>query len=63
MKVPALAIMAENPWPKDNASIYKTIAPDIDYRVWRGVSHFMMMEKPKEFNEAVRSFITKNKLL
>ena len=63
IKVPALAIMAETPWPKENADIYKTIAPNIDYQRWTGVSHFLMMEKPKEFNDAVRSFVVKNKLL
>lgn len=61
--LPALAIMAENPWPKDNAEIYKVIALGIDYQQWTGVSHFLMMERPKEFNNAVRSFITKNNLL
>ncbi len=63
IKVPVLAVMAETPWPKNNAEIYKTIAPDIDYQLWTGVSHFLMMEKPKEFNDAVRSFVMKNKLL
>jgi pimeloyl-ACP methyl ester carboxylesterase len=28
-----------------------------------GVSHFLMLEKPKEFNETVAAFIVKNKLL
>ena len=63
IKVPALAIMAETPWPKDNADIYKTIAPNIDYQRWTSVSHFLMMEKPKEFNDAVRLFVVKNKFL
>jgi pimeloyl-ACP methyl ester carboxylesterase len=31
--------------------------------VWEGVSHFLMMEKPEEFNTAVSEFIEKHRLL
>ena len=31
--------------------------------MWDGVGHFVMMERPKEFNEAVLAFLDKNKLL
>ena len=62
--VPVLATMAPSPyWPKDLETQYKSIAPNIDFQMWSGVSHFLHMEKPKEFNEAVASFIVKNKLL
>ena len=64
IKVPVLAVMnAEGRWPKDNADRYKTIAPNVDYRSWTGVSHFLFMERPTEFNDAVKGFITTNKLL
>jgi hypothetical protein len=39
------------------------IAPNLDFKMWTGVSHFLMMEKPNEFNYAIQSFIAKNKLL
>jgi hypothetical protein len=26
------------------------LGPDLDYEMWEGVSHFIMMEKPNEFN-------------
>ena len=55
--------MADSPWPKNNAEIYKTVAPNIDYQRWTGVSHFLMMERPKEFNVVVGAFVKKNKLL
>lgn len=62
--VPVLAIMAESPWVKpDTKDAFRTIAPNIDFQMWTGVSHFLMMEKPKEFNEAVTAFVAKNKLL
>ncbi|NOT46254.1 MAG: alpha/beta hydrolase [Acidobacteria bacterium] len=62
--VPVLATMAPSPyWPKDIEQQYKAIAPTIDFQAWTGVSHFLHMEKPKEFNDAVSAFIAKNKLL
>jgi pimeloyl-ACP methyl ester carboxylesterase len=64
IKVPVLAIMAQSPWVKaDTKQVFKTIAPNLDFQLWSGVSHFLMMEKPKEFNEQVRTFIATNKLL
>jgi len=64
INVPVLAIMAQNPmWPAEMEARYKAIAPKTNYQVWDGVSHFLHMEKPKEFNEQIRLFITKNKLL
>jgi pimeloyl-ACP methyl ester carboxylesterase len=39
------------------------MAPNLDFQMWEGVGHFLMMEKPKEFNEAVIAFLDKNKLL
>jgi pimeloyl-ACP methyl ester carboxylesterase len=62
--VPVLAVMAPSPfWPADVKEIFTSIAPKIDFQMWTGVSHFLHMEKPKEFNEQVASFIVKNKLL
>ena len=61
--VPALAIMAKTPFlPANNEQIYRGIAPNLDYRVWDGVAHFLMMEKPKEFNDTLTGFLTKNGL-
>ena len=64
INVPVLAVMAKSPtWPADIKEIYTSIAPNIDFQMWSGVSHFLFMEKPAEFNEQVRGFIVKNKLL
>jgi pimeloyl-ACP methyl ester carboxylesterase len=64
IKVPVLAIMAKSPFlPADAETFYREIAPNIEYKLWDGVSHFLMMEKPKEFNEAVAGFLAKNGLL
>lgn len=62
--VPVLAIMAKNPfYPPNLEPSYRAIAPNLDFQMWEGVGHFIMMEKPKEFNAAVLSFLDKNKLL
>ena len=62
--VPVLAVMAQSPfWPPDVKEVFTSIAPNIDFQMWTGVSHFLHMEKPTEFNEQVRGFFVKNKLL
>jgi pimeloyl-ACP methyl ester carboxylesterase len=64
INVPVLAIMARNPFlPADIEQRYRSIAPNMEFLMWDGVGHFIMMEKPKEFNEAVLAFLDKNKLL
>src|SRR5436190_6228872 len=64
INIPVLAVMAQSPWVNADTKIkFETIAPDLDFQLWPGVSHFLMMEKPDEFNNAVRSFVVKNKLL
>ncbi|MEP6636228.1 MAG: alpha/beta fold hydrolase [Acidobacteriota bacterium] len=64
INVPVLAIMAKNPFYGPNLEeFYHGLAPNLDFQMWDGVGHFIMMEKPKEFNEAVLVFLDKNQLL
>lgn len=64
INVPVLAIMAPSPfWPANVKDQFTEIAPKIDFQMWSGVSHFLFMEKPKDFNDSVAAFISKNKLL
>jgi len=64
INVPVLAIMAKSPFlPADNEQFYRSLAPKLEYHMWEGVSHFLMMEKPTEFNEALAAFLMKNGLL
>jgi pimeloyl-ACP methyl ester carboxylesterase len=64
INVPVLAIMAKSPfYPADTEQFYHSIAPNLDFQVWEGVGHFLMMEKPTEFNAAVITFLNKNALL
>ena len=62
--VPVLAIMAKTPLlPPNTEESFRAIAPKLDFQMFDGVGHFLMMEKPKEFNAAVIAWLDKNKLL
>ena len=64
INVPVLAVLAKSPfWAADTEQFLRSLAPKLDYQMWEGVHHFVMMEKPKEFNEAVIAFLNKNGLL
>jgi pimeloyl-ACP methyl ester carboxylesterase len=64
INVPVLAIMANNPFfGADLEQRYREIAPNMEFVMWEGVGHFVMMDRAKEFNDAVLAFLDKNKLL
>lgn len=64
INVPVLAILAKSPfWPADTEQFLHSIAPDLSYQMWEGVSHFLFMDRPKEFNAAVITFLDQKKLL
>lgn len=61
---PVLAVMAQSDWwPPNTRERFAEIAPRMEWHMWTGVSHFLQMERPREFNSLVRTFIKKNKLL
>jgi len=64
INVPVLAILAKSPfWPADTEQFLRGLAPDLEFVTWEGVSHFLMMDKPKEFDAAVIAFLNKKALL
>lgn len=64
IKVPLLAILAKSPfWPPDTETFLRSLAPNLEFHMWDGVSHFLMMDKSQEFNETLRGFLAKNRLL
>ena len=64
VNVPVLAIMARTPLlPANTEESFREIAPKLDFQVFDGVGHFLMMEKPKEFDAAVIQWLDKNSLL
>jgi len=61
--VPVLVILAKQPvWTGEYEQFVRRLAPKVDYQVWDNVSHFLMMEKPREFNAAVLKFLEQNRL-
>ncbi|HEX8265909.1 MAG TPA: alpha/beta hydrolase [Pyrinomonadaceae bacterium] len=63
INVPVLAILAKSPfWAADTEQFLRGLAPNLEFQMWDGVSHFLMMEKPAEFNQSVKAFLVKNKL-
>jgi pimeloyl-ACP methyl ester carboxylesterase len=64
IKVPMLAIMANRGNPAaDRAAQFRRLAPQVEYHEMNGVGHFLMMEKPAEFNELVTRFLSAHRLL
>lgn len=62
--VPVLVIAAQSgPWKPDAETVVRSVAPKLEFHSWPGVSHFLMMERPAEFNRTVKLFIDRNKLL
>jgi pimeloyl-ACP methyl ester carboxylesterase len=64
INVPVLMILAKQPaWSAEYEQFVRGIVPDLDYQVWDGVSHFLMMEQPAKFNAALIAFLDKHQLL
>lgn len=64
INVPVLMILAKSPmWNAEYEQFARSLAPQLDYAVWENVSHFLMMEKPREFTETLLGFMRKHLLL
>lgn len=64
INAPTLAVMAKQPqWDAEYEKSVRDLVPGIDYQMWEGVSHFLMMDEPQKFNDTVLAFLKKNKLI
>lgn len=64
IEIPVLMILAKQPiWTAEYEQFAHKLVPKLDYQVWEHVSHFVMMEKPREFNQELATFLEKNDLL
>ena len=64
IEVPLLVANAKSPfWTPDYEAHVRKIAPKVDYRTMDGVGHFLMLEKPSEFNAMLASFLEQNGLI
>jgi sigma-B regulation protein RsbQ len=61
--VPVLAIMAKSPfWTPEYEAFAKKICPKMEWHVLENVGHFVMMEKPDEFDALLAAFLAKQGL-
>ena len=64
INVPTQALMAQSRfWTDDYKDFVKKLVPNLDYREFQGVGHFLFMEKPDEINAAITEFLKKHKFL
>jgi pimeloyl-ACP methyl ester carboxylesterase len=62
--VPVLVINAKNPmWTSDYESYVHSLSPRTDYRFVEGTGHWVMLEKPAEFNATLTEMLRKFKLI
>ena len=62
--VPVLVLNARNPMWTDRYQYYvQTLSSQVDYRVYEDVGHFLMLEKPAEFNANLTEMLQKFGLL
>jgi pimeloyl-ACP methyl ester carboxylesterase len=62
--VPTLVVLAKSPfWTDDYLKFVRELAPKAQIEIFEGVSHFLMLDKPREFNETLLAFLKKNSLL
>ncbi len=55
---PVLMVQAPNPmWHAEYENSVREFVPQLDYRLMPGVTHFLMMEEPEEFNAMVVAFL------
>ncbi|HKX33437.1 MAG TPA: alpha/beta hydrolase [Blastocatellia bacterium] len=64
IQVPALVVMAKrDSLTPEYERFVRGLIPGVDYQLWDGVSHFLMMDEPQKFNDAVTAFLKKNQLI
>ncbi len=58
INVPVLVILAQSPaWRADTEQFLGSLAEDLEYHMWTGVSHFLMMDEPDRFNQTLIAFM------
>ena len=59
IKVPLLAVLAAGQphWTPEYESFVRGLAPGAEYHLWENVSHFIMLERPDDFNRLLEDFV------
>jgi len=62
--VPVMSINAKSPmWTENYEKYVRSLSSKTDYRLIEGTGHFVMLEKPSEFNATLMEMLTKFDLL
>ena len=63
LSIPVLAVYAlSEDYPPDNKEYLLSLFPRMEFHLWENVSHFLMMDRPGEFNALVAAFLLNNGL-
>lgn len=64
IEAPTLLILAEQPsWDEEYLDFVRKLAPQAEIHILSGVSHFIMTERPGEFDSLLATFLEKNDIL
>jgi pimeloyl-ACP methyl ester carboxylesterase len=64
VNAPVLVINARSPmWNADYKSYVRSLSPQAEYRMMDGVGHWLMLEKPAEFNALLTDLLRKHDLM
>ncbi|MGH9364334.1 MAG: alpha/beta fold hydrolase [Thermoanaerobaculia bacterium] len=56
--VPLLVVLAQSPfWNSEYEAFVRKLAPGVRYELLHGVGHFLMLQKPDEFNKLLAAFL------
>jgi pimeloyl-ACP methyl ester carboxylesterase len=62
IRVPLLCILAKDShWPADYETFVRKLSPNAEFRVLKGVGHFLMLERPDEVNAILAGFLEKTR--
>jgi pimeloyl-ACP methyl ester carboxylesterase len=64
LHVPTLAIVASSPQtPADHEALLRALFTTLDYRALQNAGHYLMMERPRDVNDAIAGFLLGRGLL
>jgi pimeloyl-ACP methyl ester carboxylesterase len=60
IEVPLLLLLAKSPfWSEEYEAFVRKLARDVDWRVFDGVGHFLMLQKPEAINAALLDWLAR----
>ena len=64
VSVPLLAVSAKLPWwPADYEAFVHKLAPQVEYHVLDDAGHFLMLDRPGDFNALLTAFLGRQQIL